>query len=192
MAVTDEKMKKFESAVMKQADDEVKRILADLDEQKKKALSDTMDAELARHFEHMQNELAQIKQSCIKRVSLETQKANRELLLKRGEICEKVFENVKNRLVDFTGTPEYADYLEAALKKAEKYDAGDLTVCLNGRDMKFKDTVFKGMALERDEKIKIGGFILKSREKGFALDETLDARLLAQREYFSTISGLTL
>ncbi len=190
MAISDEKLQKFESAVMAQANEQVESILANLNTKKEQTLSATEDAELTRHFTNMQNKLSQIKQSCIKRVSLHAQQANKEMLLHREDIREKVFGSVRERLIDFTKTPEYEKFLSDGLKRLEGYSADDLVVCIGENDMKYKDTIFASMTVALDKKIKIGGFILKSGEKGFALDETLDARLDSQREYFNSVSGL--
>lgn len=190
MAMSDEKLQKFESAVMEQANVQVESILAQLNSIKEQTLSQTEDAELTRHFTNMQNELSQIKQSCIKRVSLHAQQANKEMLLYRENIRKKVFDAVRERLEEFTKTPEYEKFLSDNLAELSEYTADDLVVCIGENDLKFKDTVFASMTVVLDKKIKIGGFILKSSEKGFALDETLDARLDSQQGYFNSISGL--
>ncbi len=190
MAVSDEKLQKFEDAVMEQANAKAENILADLNAKKEQTLSQTEDEELTRHFTNMQNEISQIKQSCIKRVSLHAQQANKEMLLYREGISEKVFGAVRKRLVEFTKTADYEKFLSDEIKRLKDYAADDLVVCVSENDLKFKDTVFASMTVVADKRIEIGGFILKSDEKGFALDETLDARLESQKEYFNTVSDL--
>lgn len=192
MSLTDEKLQKFENAVSKEADAEIEKILQEIATQRDLALSDTMNAELTRHFEQMQNQILQIKQSCIKRVSLESQNAKKKLLLARENIRLRVFDAVKDRLHSFTKTPEYKDYLKNKFDSAKAYQADDLVIYVSEHDLPLAQTVFEGMEIKKDNKIQIGGFILKSDNKGFALDETLDTLLDSQQEYFNKISNLTL
>ena len=43
--------------------------------------------------------------------------------------------------------------------------------------------------MKADETIELGGFIAESREKGIALDRTLDQKLEQQKEWFYGNSG---
>ena len=63
-------------------------------------------------------------------------------------------------------------------------------------DLGYGDIIIKALGkpvpIEENERINIGGFIVKSQKSGIIIDETLDERMKNQRSWFATHSNLTI
>lgn len=192
MSMSDEKLQKFEAAVTKEARAQAQKLVDEVREKKQLELSKINDAELEKYFTEMQKEISKIKQSCIKRVSVQSQATKKEILLAREEIKKKVFENLFKRLCEFSKSDEYENYLKKVYSKLTQFQTDDLVVFVAPKDLELAKKVFEPREVKPDSKIEIGGFILKSESWGFAVDETLDTQLEEQNEYFNAISNLTI
>ena len=189
-----DKLKKFEKAVYKEADLKANKILENMEEYKNQELSKTKDDELERHFVNMQNQISNIKQQCIRKVSIEELNAKRDVLLKRDEIISRIFSAVEQRLKDFTKSDEYKSYLFESIESQLRHlKADDCEILLRKSDMTFADEIknkFK-ISASQDNSIEIGGFILKDLTHGLAYNNTLDDKLYSQKNSFNEISRLS-
>lgn len=110
----------------------------------------------------------------------------------RSEITDKVFQSVIGLINDFTGSEKYEPFL---LKSAEelKKSVGDGAVFfLRPADMKYADTLSQkfGAKIKEDGSISLGGLRASDKDSLVLADDTLDARLNAQRAEFAKKSGL--
>ena len=113
---------------------------------------------------------------------------------KRGAITDEVFGDAREKLVAFTESDGYADFLKkSAAGFAAVFPQGDVTVCPG--DMRFADDIKKAFGrdckVESSDEITIGGCRAGVAGGSTVADDTLDTRLEAQREWFLENSGMS-
>ena len=113
----------------------------------------------------------------------------------RFEITERVFAAAAERLKAFTETPDYADFLTESTQRMKKFCSGKaFTVYMRTADLIHADdvrAVSRAIDVKTDDGIRLGGLRAVCAAAGIELDDTLDARLQAQRDWFYEHSGLT-
>lgn len=119
------------------------------------------------------------------------------ILKKRRDIASEVFDRVRARLAVFAASYEYESFLlKSASEIAMYFNGGEILFLLKPEDMRFaremSDRVTQSCVFREDTSIKIGGCRAVSESSHLAADDTLDARLDAQLEWFYDNSGLTI
>ena len=112
-----------------------------------------------------------------------TQDGQRALFLKRAEMTAAVFEKATQKLIHYTKTPAYREsLLISADKIAALFGGNECVLYVSAKDM---SACFTGGAeVKPDRTIAIGGIKGYCRAMGIVADETLDSKLLQQREWF--------
>ena len=115
---------------------------------------------------------------------------------KRGAITDEVFGDAREKLVAFTESDGYADFLKkSAAGFAAGFPHGDVTVYVRPGDMRFADDIKKAFGrdckVESSDEITIGGCRAGVAGGSTVADDTLDTRLEAQREWFLENSGMS-
>ncbi len=194
MTNTDEKLKKFSAILFKDAEEKRQQILKEMEDYRAAALEKAEQDILLEAYNLIQTEITDIKNQSSKRVSIKAMEGRRNLIKKRDEITDRIFESVKARLLDYTKSPAYLDFLTNAAKSALTLD--DAVILLKKEDLGFGDQILKALGkqipVQEHERIHIGGLIIKSQKSGIIIDETLDERLKNQRTWFATNSNLTI
>lgn len=120
---------------------------------------------------------------------------NRKLIEKREGFMEEVFTDVKEKLLSFMDTKAYKDMLEKQLKDAVSHlKSDDIVLSHHPKDEAFV-TVCKSLfndqyTVKEDDTITIGGFIAASQKKGREMNQTLDKKLEARKDWFYKNSKL--
>lgn len=115
---------------------------------------------------------------------------------KRGAITDEVFGDAREKLIAFTESDGYADFLKkSAAGFAAAFPQGDVTVYVRPGDMRFADDIKKAFGrdckVESSDEITIGGCRAGVAGGSTVADDTLDTRLEAQREWFLENSGMS-
>ena len=194
MTQPDEKLKKFSAAIFRDAEDKRKQILKEMEDYRAAVLEKAEADILLEAYTLIQTEITDIKNQDSKRVSIKAMENRRNLIKKRDEITDRIFETVKNRLTLYTKSPQYVDFLIKAAESVQKLE--DPVIMLKKDDLGYSDLIIKALGkpvpIEENERINIGGFIVKSQKSGIIIDETLDERMKNQRSWFATHSNLTI
>lgn len=113
------------------------------------------------------------------------------LAQRRSRLAADVFTEVGAKLAAFTATPDYAPWLcQSAAKLCAKLGQGT-ALYARGQDLPLlKNAVPAGCALKPDDGITIGG--LRAQNGDLAADDTLQARLAAQWDWFLQNADLTI
>jgi vacuolar-type H+-ATPase subunit E/Vma4 len=119
-----------------------------------------------------------------------------ELATARNDIANRVFEAVEKKLASFTQTPDYADFLKkSVLQMQSVFGKNPMLLYVRTADLCHKDLLLSaaGTATEivADATIMIGGCKAHGKSGNLALDDTLDSRLIEQRQSFYESSGLS-
>ncbi len=118
-----------------------------------------------------------------------TQKGQKALFEERVKMTEEVFATAEQKLLQYTQTDDYRQKLESsAARIAELFRDKECVLFLREQDMGFADALcapFNGKAsVKADKTIRIGGVKGYCKEMRMIADETLDSKLLSQREWF--------
>ena len=115
---------------------------------------------------------------------------------KRGEITDAVFDSARDKLVAFTVSEKYEEFLKkSAAEFARVFPEGRVTVFVRESDLRFeyliKSSFGRDCAVESSDDIKIGGCRAELAGGSTVADDTLDTRLDAQREWFLENAGMS-
>lgn len=177
--ISSEEAEKLLSAAQKQADSGLSDLKAELDEKRGNKVK---NAEETAHTNEK------------KRVSEVRFAETRRVLIHRAEIVDEFFAGLEKKLVEKLGTKDYSRYLEKSLSEAEEYCHidGGVTIFCRKEDANEIKKLAPEVAVEISDKIKLGGFLLKSGTQSAFADFTLDTVLAQERERFSTCAELQL
>ncbi len=189
MARLEDKLERFEQAVMSQAQAKSQEILGEMDAIKQEQIALTENAALSAAYEMIQGEVSDITTDSARELSQMRLKQKQEYLAKRTGYEKGVFDVVRKRLLQYTATDAYAQYLQSTAKRlASDYKAEAVTLILKSEDKAYEPTVRGGYAAPCNvvfsDEIAIGGILLRDDQNGFVVDLTLDTRLAEQRDWF--------
>ena len=143
-----EKLLHFTDAVMKNAareSDELRRQLADT---RTKTLEKAREEAQEAARTYYDREAARIRAQAGREVAMHLMEGKRKIYLRRKEIGQEVFEKVRQRIAQYTASPEYPKHLEALLAAAMKQLPGARRVSLRLRkeDLPLADRLAKTIA----------------------------------------------
>jgi len=112
-----------------------------------------------------------------------------QLLHERTVIIEDVFEEVRNRLREFTKTKEYIVYLENQIEKnMALLGEGDKEIVINYTDEEHLNTLKKkfkyDISIERKQLDFIGGCKIIDKVHSLFIDDTFETLLMSKKEAF--------
>lgn len=192
-----EKMLHFTDAVMKNAareSDELRRQLADT---RTKTLEKAREEAQEAARTYYDREAARIRAQAGREVSMHLMEGKRKIYLRRKEIGQEVFEKVRQRIAQYTASPEYPKHLEALLAAAMKQLPGARRVSLRLRkeDLPLADRLAKTIApvkVEYEEgSFSLGGLALRCPELGLRVDCSFDNQLEELASHFAESFGLS-
>lgn len=197
MSVPEKKLDKFSSAVLKDAEEQRSKILEEIEEYRKSQMEKAEEEILHEAYVMIQNEIASIKNTHSRKISLTELEGRRSLLILREELTGKVFEEAASCIADFTKTEDYKQYMCDAVKKCcDEIPEGSVEIQVKKDDLALSDALVA--ASGRDSKvvesvnITLGGVLVSCISKGIVVDETLDLKLSSQKDWFASESGLSI
>ena len=148
------------------------------------------DLRLKQELEEMESNAAiEISESHIERT--------KKLIEKRDEYVSTIFKSAKDKLIDFTNSKDYQDFMMNKAKKiVDMFDMAECIVYVSSKDIAFKDQLMKLYSnildVKENKNIIIGGLNGENVKSLLTIDETLDFALKNQKEWFTKNSGLTI
>jgi vacuolar-type H+-ATPase subunit E/Vma4 len=142
----------------------------------------------------LKQELDDIQSQASQEISETHTQRTKALIAKRDEYVKTIFDAAREKLVAFTTTPEYGEYLSRKAKAASEEDMSEPVLMIRSEDLHYVDMIKenygKDPQVEETSDITIGGFILKDQVTSVVVDETLEFALENQRGWFAAHSGL--
>ena len=180
MASNDEKLSKFSTAINHYAQEQREKIEQEIAEYKQAQLEEAERQVLHEAYQLIQGEM----------------NARKQLLEKRRQIEEEVFDKAKNRLIDYTKSAQYPSLLQKYTRGlSELFPESGTVLCVKKDDLQYEDLLRQAFAkdctVQADQDILIGGVRAFHAEKGIMADETLDTMLESQQEWFEETSGMS-
>ena len=184
MASNVDKLSKFNSAINHYAESQREKILKDIADYQARELEETANNAKIEADRLLVKELAEMRDRIMREMSHREMDSRRELLTKRQEISEKVFERAEKALIEYTQKANIAKVLT---------EPGTVVYVKSG-DEKYKAQIEKAfgdtVTIAVDDKIKIGGLRAENVAMRLAADETLDSILASKRGWFEENSGM--
>lgn len=187
MAEIAEKLNKLESSVCSDAKAIAEEIISSAKSKKKQLLQISEDKLLEEFFKYSQGEIKKIKADYLKKISHIRFETKQQKFAYRTKKIEELFNKIKIRLIDFTKTSEYTEYLDKLLKKAEGVKAFDNNTVVNVKPCDMDNPVLKtkfGKKLNADKSIELGGITIFYPDDNMFCDFSLDSALKKEKEEF--------
>ncbi len=187
----------FKQSIAKEADKERLTVITEAKEIRESALEKIRREASLDAKRQMEKEINEIILENQKEISAMQRKTNLELIAKRQELQNKVFEEAKAQLVAYTKQADYQTFLKSQISQLplEIYE-GQALIHIASADQSLFEGLkaeFKGQVeLVEDASIEIGGFIAINAQKGLVIDNSLDNRLESCKEWFYNHSGLVI
>ncbi len=163
------------------------RITAELNRAEAELLEET--------YQMIKQRSAAIREESGRKISLEEQNARRQLFRQRADILNEVFQEAAGRLRAFAASQDYPAFLEkSARTMAEMAKEAPVVLFAHPEQLDLVQPLtrlFASAEVQGDEAITIGGLRAECADLHQRMDDTLDGRLAAQKEWFMLHSGLT-
>ncbi len=190
----DNKTSSFLKAINKYAQQQSDAILKEAEEFKKQEIEKATKEAITDAYTLIQKNISVEKSKIVSEYAKREQKSRSELFIRRMQIVEEVFEKAKDKLISFTKTDKYNDYIrKSATEIAELFCDKNCIVYVKNDDTDkaqlIKD-IIENCTVECDNNILIGGIRCYCEELSMIADDTLDSKLLNQRQWFSENSDL--
>lgn len=189
----DEKLQHFYDVSLDEAREDAEKAiqehknqLANKLEEHKTIARTNAEAEVKAEAEHVRREVN-------KALSAEQITLKRTWSKKQNDLKEKLFSEVKKKITDFTGTPEYCDYLCGRIKAAKDFAGADeVQIYLSSGDAKLRDDLSKksGVELNISDEDFVGGIRAKIPEKNILIDNSFLTNLETMNKDFKFDGGL--
>lgn len=117
----------------------------------------------------------------------------KSMFVKRNEMIDDLFREVERKLMNFTKTAAYNDYLQACRARLIAQNLlEDATITVRRADVEVVMTLFKAdlVTVIGAETVHIGGLICDQKSRGIEADLSLDYRLKQQMQWFYNHSQL--
>lgn len=191
-----DKIERFAEVINKNAQAQCKEIekrakkfkqeqLSALESQAKHELNSRLSFELDRISSEYNGEISRMQNE-----------SKQKIAAKRDEISGKVFKSAKQRLISFSETEAYADFLKNSVKNLTDNIDGEIIIFAKEKDFAIVKPIadnFKQIIdIRVDSNIEIGGLCASSKDEAVFANDTLDNRLIMQKEWFMANSGLSI
>ena len=193
--INDEHIERFSAAIKAIADAKSEELLAST-EARRLALIARAEERIAREIEYIREEhLADIRDAAAAERSSSVNELRQRLYAERHKYAENVFAEATLRIVAFTESEAYGNFLVAlAQQTVQAYNIEDATLSLRACDMHFIAQLQQAgvhCAYAESFDITLGGFTLWLPQQRLLIDERLENRLWQQRGWFTANSGLS-
>ncbi len=198
MSTEKEKLERFAKAVDDDVNVQIDEILKQAEISRNEIIEKANDESLYEAYDRIKEEIKKISNKYVKIVSKAELDNKREILLHREKIANQVIDNIKNKLINFTTTDKYYQYLVKLVEDEISCgaDVNDLVVYLSDNDIKLskdiKKAVSEDLKIEVNENIRIGGLSIYSAKENVIKDNTFDSALDEQKYKFNNSTCLRL
>lgn len=198
MLQSSEKLNHFTSTVLKDASAESEAILRKLEETRRAALSDAEEKAVADAVAFIKSESARARSEAGKQISLHMLENQKALALRREEIAQSVFAQVRAEIEAYTATPAYRKRLQALFVEVlgKLTDSSGLVLYLRPQDMDAADSLRPLAEHTYVEVVEgdftLGGLVVVCPDQHLRFDATFDSAIQELDGHFAELFGLSL
>lgn len=184
-----EKLARFEKAIFAEVNEKVAAILAEVEAHQKEVLEKAEEEAKNEAEKEAKQELEEIEAQYAQAITKEKLNAKQQVLLKRKELIEGLFEKAGAELKAFSESGEYEKYLAAVLQKA---DLSKAKILAREADCGLMKKLAPGCEVEPDPMNLLGGIVIVSPADNIYIDETFAYKLNAKKEDFYSDNSIQL
>lgn len=185
---TKTKESKFLDAINKYAEQQKAQITQEIEDYKNTKIEQATAQGLQDAYDLIREDIARRKAVIVNDLAKKELELRNDLFHERQSLADKVFEQAKEQLLAYTKTDEYTAFLTRSINEIkEKCGTARCVISIAPFDEEKRDlieSVLPDAQITVDPHILIGGIRANCPALGILMDDTLDARLEAQREWF--------
>lgn len=181
-----EKLDRFVNSVNGEVDVQISGMLREAEKEGEAIKSSAKDDALKASYDRIQKAVKDTEAQYKRMIAQAEQEHHRSLLSHREALVEKIFDNIRKRLVQFRQSEDYPAYLQKQLRDVKL--SADSIIYLAPADMQYADLLkgSSGAQVCEDDSIQLGGLSITAKESKCIMDKTLDTAFDEQRKAFST------
>lgn len=197
MAGIEKKLASFSNLILSEAKEQQAKIMEEVNRQKSKIMQDKEMEFLTEAYEDIQKIVAKCEKSGNEQVLKIEMELKKNLIKKREQIVDKVFERVLAQINEFRNTPAYQTWLLELSKKAIAEIGGEnCQVHLSKTDAAYQAILEQEIPgiqviIENSDAL-LGGVTVENIEKHIFDDFSIASMLEYQRQEFLKFSGLSI
>ena len=182
------KESKFLDAINKYAEQQKAQITQEIEDYKNTKIEQATQQGLQDAYDLIREDVSRRKAVIVNDLAKKELALRNELFAERQTLADKVFDEAKQRLLAFTKTDDYADFLRRSLAEIKEQCGTarcDIAISSSDDDKRgLIGDVLPDARITVDPRILIGGVTANCPERGILMDDTLDSRLEEQRAWF--------
>lgn len=181
-----EKLDRFVNSVNGEVDVQISGMLREAEKEGEAIKSSAKDDALKASYDRIQKAAKDTEAQYKRMIAQAEQEHHRSLLSHREALVEKIFDNIRKRLVQFRQSEDYPAYLQKQLRDVKL--SADSIIYLAPADMQYADLLkgSSGAQVCEDDSIQLGGLSITAKDSKCIMDKTLDTAFDEQRKAFST------
>lgn len=181
-----EKLDRFVNSVNGEVDVQISGMLREAEKEGEAIMSSAKDDALKASYDRIQKAVKDTEAQYKRMIAQAEQEHHRSLLSHREALVEKIFDNIRKRLVQFRQSEDYPAYLQKQLRDVKL--SADGIIYLAPADMQYADLLkgSSGAQVCEDDSIQLGGLSITAKDSKCIMDKTLDTAFDEQRKAFST------
>lgn len=193
-----QKLRHFTDNVLVAAAEESQELNRRLEDERRRALRAATQEARESAQAYFEKEAAQIRAEASRETSRHLMEGKRQVYLRRQEIAEEVFAQVRERLDRFAASEAYPEHLKTLLAQAmERLDGVDeITLRLRREDLPLGPMLAESVAPVKvhceEGRFRIGGLAVRCAQLSIRIDCSFDAQLEELNGHFAEIFGLSL
>ena len=191
---TKTKESKFLDAINKYAEQQKAQITQEIEDYKNTKIEQATQQGLQDAYDLIRADIAQRKAVIVNDLAKKELALRNGLFRERQALADKVFDEAKEKLLAFTQSEEYSDFLKRSLEEIKAHcGTARCVISIAPCDVEKRaliESVIPDAQITADNHILIGGIKANCPELGILMDDTLDARLEEQREWFIENCGM--
>lgn len=186
----------FEKAIKRESESQIHKLQKEIDYIYSREIKKIMEQIDIKRQVQLAKELKEVQINYQEELNQIGTGYDEKLILKRSEMTSSVFQAVEEKIITFVQSDAYDVWFKKRLENYEKKVNGyHVILHISIHDIvaeKLIKTIYKDISyeIEHDKGIQLGGFILTISNMNIEIDETLDARLREQKEWFLNHSKL--
>lgn len=187
----DTRAERFLASIRAEGEAACAAIRAQTEQEIAQQLAETREAETQRAQRTLKFEVERARTRANRDLSAARMQARAQLAAQRARIADAVFSDAGKELAAFAAGTDYAAWLtRRAQALAEALGAGSVLKARPADLPLLQKAGLTGVTLAADDTITLGGLRGENTAGGVAADDTLEARLNSQREWFLQNAGL--
>ena len=190
----DNKTSSFLKAINKYAQQQSDAILKEAEEFRKQEIERATKEAITDAYTLIQKNITVEKAKIVTEYAKLAQKSRSEIFIRRNEIVDEIFQKSTDKLLSFTNTAEYDEYIKKSANEIAKlFENKNCVISIKKEDANKADmikAIISNCTVEYDDSILIGGIKGFCEEMSVIADDTLDTKLSNQRQWFAENSNL--